>query len=142
MAMKMKGSDPWGALDEEFKENAEHMDEGELRDKIAQVTLNQAALEEAKLEDTDYESKRNAFQNAGAVYREGKKMNGLRLKFLRSMLEAKSKNTGDSGLEETDAEEAAGGIVKDAVDKLKKSVGVGGSVTISAGGKTTTIAGN
>lgn len=139
--MKMEAKDPWGALDEEFRENAEHMDEKELRDKIAQVTLNQAALDEAKLQDTDYESKKNAFQNAGAVYREGRKMNNLRHKFLRHMLGVKAKGTGESGLVDDSGDDAAKSIVKDAVDKMKKAVGVGGSVTISAGGKSATISG-
>lgn len=93
-----KKKDPFADLDQDFKESAERMAEAELRDKLAQTALNQEALDDAKTKDTDYLAKKDAFSTAGAVYREGKKGNKLRTKYLRLMLDAKGKDTGDSGV--------------------------------------------
>ena len=86
--------DPFKKLDKDFKEETEKLDEAQLRSKIAKITLDQEALMEAKESDQDLAEKKEAHSTAGAVYREGTKMNKLRVKWLRHMLDAKGKDTG------------------------------------------------
>jgi len=81
-------------LDGDFKDIAAALNEAELRDRIANVSLDQEALMEDKSQDTDLEVKREAARDAGAIYREGTKMNKLRIAYLRQMLDAKGKDTG------------------------------------------------
>lgn len=129
-----KSKDPWAGLDKDFRDAVPGMDEKELRNRVAQVALNQEALEEAKTKDADYQEAKDRFSNAGAVYRDGKKRNKLMTKYLRYILDVKCKPTGDSGLDEPAKE-----IVKDAVEKLGASLPAGSTLTVSAAGKTATI---
>lgn len=95
--------DKFDDLDKDFKEEAEKLDEGQLRTKISEIALNQEALMEAKEQDQDLAQKKEQAKEAGAVYREGSKANKLRVRYLRQMLDAKGKATGESGLEATAA---------------------------------------
>lgn len=90
----MSKKDPFEDLDDDFKSTAENMDETALRGKVSEIALNQEALMEAKGADVDLAQKREQASIAGAVYREGTKMNKLRTKYLRLMLDAKGKDTG------------------------------------------------
>lgn len=100
MGRPKKDKDPWADLDSDFKDSAAAMGEGEIRTRIAETTLNQEALMDAKGKDQDLAQKKEAYSTAGAGYREATKANKLRVKYLRYMLEVKGKNTGDSGLAE------------------------------------------
>jgi len=86
--------DPFADLDQDFKDEINAASKEQIRDKIAQISLNDAALEEAKELDLDLAQKKEAAKEAGAVYREGKKMNKLRRKYARIMLGEKG---GDNG---------------------------------------------
>lgn len=86
--------DPFKSLDEDFKDAAAAMDESQLRAKLADVTLNQLAVLEAKDEDPDLKKTKEAYDVAGESYKAMTKMNKLRSKFLRRCLGDKGKNTG------------------------------------------------
>lgn len=86
--------DPFAALDSDFKDLVSGMTEEEIRDKITAVTLNQIELQKAKEDDLDLAQKREAARDAGAIYREGTKMNKLRVLFCHRVLGDKCKDTG------------------------------------------------
>jgi hypothetical protein len=86
--------DPFEDLDGEFKNAVAAMSELEIRQKISSVALNQVALLEAKDNDEDFQQKKEASKVAGAVYREGTKMNKVRIQFCKRVLEDKGKDTG------------------------------------------------
>jgi hypothetical protein len=94
-----KKKDPFEDLDEDFKDAVAGMDEKAIRDRLAKVTLDQAALMDAKEKDIDLKEKKEAAKEAGAVYREGTKMNKLRVKYARSILDAKGNDTGSADAE-------------------------------------------
>lgn len=96
--------DPFEDLDEDFKNAVASMSEQEIRQKISSVALNQVALLEAKDNDQDYQQKKEDASIAGEVYRDGTKMNKIRISFCKRVLSDKGKDTGsfdvDSGNEE------------------------------------------
>lgn len=87
--------DPFAALDSDFKDNIAKMSEERVRDLIAKVSLDQVNLMNAKDEDLDLAQKRKAAKDAGAIYREGTKMNKLRILFCHRALEDAGKDTGE-----------------------------------------------
>lgn len=99
MARKMKfrgPKDPFSKLDDEFKEAVAHMQEPEARDRIAKITMDTAALLAQKSNDQDLKAKQSIAREAGAVYREATKMNGLRVELLRRRLGELGKPNGES----------------------------------------------
>ena len=90
--------DKFAELDEDFKNEVAGMDEAGIKARIASITLNQAALIEARDNDQDLTNAKETAKVAGAVYREGTKANKLRIGFCRRVLGDKGKDTGDSGL--------------------------------------------
>lgn len=94
-----KKKDKYADLDQDFKDTAASLAEAELRDRIATTSLNQAALIDARDKDFDLKDKKEAVKEASAIYREGTKRNKLVIDYLRSMLDAKGKDTGSSGQE-------------------------------------------
>ncbi len=84
-------------LPEEFKDAVAGMQEAQIRDRIAKVALDQAALMEAKDLDEDLAEKKEIANEAGAIYRDGTKMNKLKVEFCRQVLGDKGKPNGDSG---------------------------------------------
>jgi hypothetical protein len=98
MGRNFEEKDPFAALDQDFKDAIAGMDEGEIRDRIAKISLDDAALKEAKSNDEDLKQVQSIAREAGAVYREGAKMNSLRIKFARRVLGDKAKYNGESGL--------------------------------------------
>jgi uncharacterized membrane protein YdfJ with MMPL/SSD domain len=92
--------DEFQDLDSDFQDNCAAMDEGQLRNLIAKVALDQATLIEHKENDEDLAQKKEAAKDAGAVYRDGTKMNKLRIKFARRVLGDKGKDTGNAGTDE------------------------------------------
>jgi len=83
--------DPFADLPEEFKESVAGMDEAGIRDQITKVSLNQAALMEAKDADQDLATKKEEAKIAGAVYREGTKANKTKVAWCRQVLSDKGK---------------------------------------------------
>lgn len=90
--------DKFEDIDEEFKDSVAAMDEAEIRDQIAKISLTQVAIMEAKDQDADLKMKKEQASEAGAVYREATKMNKLKIEFARRVLGDKGKDTGESGL--------------------------------------------
>lgn len=86
--------EPFADLDQDFKDKINAASTDEIREIILGVALNDAALAEAKESDQDLAEKKDAAKEAGAIYREGKKMNKLRTKYARVMLAEKG---GDNG---------------------------------------------
>lgn len=92
--------DPFAALDSDFKDHVAKMTEGEIRSLIAKVSLNQVELVQAKDADLDLAQKREAAKDAGAIYREGTKMNKLRVLFCHRALYDAGKDTGSFDADE------------------------------------------
>ncbi len=86
--------DPFAQLDDDFKASANSMDEAEIRNTIAKVALNQAALQELKEQDTDLASKKEIAREAGTQYRDGTKENKAKILYLRQLLGDKGKDNG------------------------------------------------
>lgn len=102
----MSKENPFEDLPEEFADLVNAMkDEQDVRNLVAKITLDQAALMEAKADDADLEAKREAARVAGAIYREGTKLNSLKIKFCRQVLGDRGKPNGESGVEFTDEDE-------------------------------------
>ena len=81
--------DPFAALDEDFKTLVDGSDRDQIRHKISEVSMNQVDLMQAKADDQDLASCHEAYREAGAQYREGTKMNALRIKYAKLALEGK-----------------------------------------------------
>jgi len=88
--------DPFDILDEDEKSAIAGMNETQIRDRIAKVSLDQAALMELKEQDQDLKEKKEAAKEAGAIYREGTKRNKTLIAFARRVLGDKGKETGDA----------------------------------------------
>lgn len=83
--------DPFEALPEEFKDSVLQGSEDSIREKLADVALAQQELLEAQENDTDYQSAKETAQAAGEVYRDGKKSNSLKIKYMRQVLQSRGK---------------------------------------------------
>ncbi len=86
-------------LDKDYMTSIESATDDEIRAKIAQVALNNAALQEAKGEDQQLAELKEQVKEAGAIYREGAKANKLRIEYARYMLDSRGKDSGESGVE-------------------------------------------
>jgi len=96
--------DPFASLDPDFKDNIARMSEEQIRGTIAKVSLNQVELLQAKDADLDLAQKREAAKDAGAIYREGTKMNKLRVLFCHRALGDAGKDTGSFDADEVSEE--------------------------------------
>lgn len=83
--------DKFKNLDEDFKDLVANMNEDEIRNKIAEVAIAQEELMNAKEDDQDLAEKAEAAKEAGAIYREGSKMNRMRIQFCKQVLEDRGK---------------------------------------------------
>lgn len=85
-----KGSgkkDPFADLPGEFKERVESASIEDLRKIIAEVAMDQIALEQAKALDEDLKQKQEQAKEAGAIYSDGGKLNKLKHRLCRRVLE-------------------------------------------------------
>ena len=89
MPRKRTIADPFADLSEDFRNAIDAMDRNDIKKAIGQVTLDQLELMEAQKADEDYQSLKEQFREAGAVYREGTKANSLKLKYAKQALEGK-----------------------------------------------------
>jgi hypothetical protein len=83
--------DPFEALPGEFKDAVLGSDEATIRQRISEVALAQAEMNETEKLDLDFQSKKEAAKVAGEVYREGKKLNQLKIKYMRQVLQSQGK---------------------------------------------------
>ena len=88
---KFPKKEPFKDLDDDYKTTIEAMKDDEIRFKIAQVAMDQDELMKVKSEDQDLAEKSEAVKEASAIYREGTKMNRLRIKYAKQMLESRGK---------------------------------------------------
>jgi len=84
-----KKKDPFDALDDDFKALIDSSDRDQIRRKISEVSINQVDLMQAKADDQDLARCMEEAKEAGAIYREGTKMNKLRIMYAKLALEAK-----------------------------------------------------
>jgi hypothetical protein len=95
-----KKKDKWADLDEAFKDTANSLTESEIRNRVAKVSLDQAALIDFRDKDFDLKEKKEIAKEAGAIYREGTKANKLRIEYYRMLLDGQGKDTGSFGQQE------------------------------------------
>jgi hypothetical protein len=81
--------DPFVLVPEEFKDAVEGMDVVEIKQRIAQVSIDQVELMNAKKQDQDLEEKKELYKEAGLVYREGSKLNRVKIEFCKAMIDSK-----------------------------------------------------
>jgi len=87
--MARSKKDKFAALDSDFKDAVAQSSPDEIRKRVAQIALDNEALLKAKEEDEDLHEKLEVAKDAGEVYREGTKMNRLRIQFCQRVLEDK-----------------------------------------------------
>lgn len=86
MPAKYAKKDQFEDIADEFKDAVAGMSTDEIRSQIVKVSLNQLELMEAKKQDQDLVDKRDAYNDANAIYREGSKENRLKLEFCKRVL--------------------------------------------------------
>lgn len=89
MARVAKDKDPFESIPEEFKDAVAGMSVDEIKQRIAQVALDQVELMKAKKEDQDLFEKKEAYKEAGALYREGTKLNKTKIEYCKMMIDSK-----------------------------------------------------
>lgn len=111
MARKSKEADPFAKVSTEEKEKYEWLSEEQINAEIATIAKNGAALEEAKLQDTDLVDRkekakkaREQVKIANEPYAAEAIRNRQRIGLLRRMLSDKGKPTGDAGVGDDMAE--------------------------------------
>lgn len=78
-------------LDADFKSVVENMSDEDIRDRVAQIALDTEELLKAKEDDEDLKEKVQVAKEAGAVYREGVKMNRVRIQYAQMILDSRGK---------------------------------------------------
>jgi hypothetical protein len=94
-------SNPFDALPQDWRDEIDALgnDEQTVRDRIAKVTLDNAALKEAEENDGDLQEKKNAVKAAMESYSPHYKQHKLMVGYLRRHLDSNGKSTGDSGID-------------------------------------------
>lgn len=87
--MARADKDPFEVVPEEFKDAVMGMSVEEIKQRIAQVALDQVELMKAKKEDQDLLEKRETYKEAGALYREGSKMNKTKIEYCKMAIDSK-----------------------------------------------------
>ena len=88
-----KKKDVFADLDSDFKDKISGMDEAGIRNIIATVALNEEANTNNKKNDQDLKDKKDTAKFAEEGYKKASKMNKLRIKFAKRVLEDKGKPT-------------------------------------------------
>ena len=91
MARGRKKKEQFADLDSDYQVLIQNMKDGEVRNKIAEVAMNQVELMKMKKEDQHLKEVQNTAKEAGAQYRDGSKMNRLRIEYARFILEGRGK---------------------------------------------------
>jgi hypothetical protein len=77
-----KPKDPFAALSPEFKDAIRGMSSAEIRERVAQIAIDQANLMKAKKTDKDLAERKLEAEKVGEKYKDGSQLNGLKLKLL------------------------------------------------------------
>lgn len=92
MANKLKtDKDPFELVPQEFQDAVKGMTPEQIKSRIAQVAMDQVELMRAKKEDQDLEEKKEIYKDAGLVYREGTKLNRVKIEFCKSIIDGMGK---------------------------------------------------
>jgi hypothetical protein len=91
MARGRKKKNRFEDLDSVFKDEVANMKDEEIRNRLAQIAINEHENREAKKKDTDLESKKEQYRIAGEIYREATKANKLRTEYCYDVLQARGK---------------------------------------------------
>lgn len=94
MAKGRMGRPKKGKFDDlttEFKDAVAQSTPEEINSRIATIAKDTEALVKAQAEDQDYQTKKEALKVAGEVYRDGKKMNRLKIQYAIQVLADKGK---------------------------------------------------
>lgn len=86
--MAKEEKDKFALLDDEFKSAIQGMNAVDIKKRVAEIALNNAELMKAKKEDQDLKEKKDAYADASFQYREGAKMNKLRIDFCKAILDS------------------------------------------------------
>lgn len=78
-------------LDADFKSGVENMSDEDICARVAQIALDNEQLLKSKENDEDLKEKIQIAKEAGAVYREGVKMNRVRIQYAQMILESRGK---------------------------------------------------
>lgn len=89
MARGRKKKEQFADLDSDYRTLIDNMKDSEVRDKIAEVAMNQVELMKNKNEDQHLKEVQETAKEAGSQYREGTKMNRLRIEYARHVLEGR-----------------------------------------------------
>lgn len=87
--MAKEQKEPFQNIPDEFKDAVAEMNVVEIKQRIAQVALDQVELMKAKKEDGDLLEKREQYKEAGALYREGTKLNRTKIEYCKMMIDNK-----------------------------------------------------
>jgi len=89
MPTKKSKTDKFDALPAEFRDSLAAMNRKDIRERIAQIALDQQELMDAKEKDHDLLKAKEQAKEAGEIYREGTKMNKLKIAFAKRVLDDK-----------------------------------------------------
>lgn len=92
MAKEKAEKDPFIDVPEEFKDAVMGMNVEEIKQRIAKVALDQVELMKMKKEDEDLIKQRELYKEAGLVYREGTKLNRVKIEYCKMMIDSKGGN--------------------------------------------------
>lgn len=84
---------PWEAVPMEWRDAVMGMSREEIEARIVEVSSNDIELRKLKKEDQALQEAAFAHKEAGAVYREGAKVNRLKIEFAQECLTAKGGQT-------------------------------------------------
>ncbi len=91
MARFAKKKGKFDDLPTEFKDAVAQSSPEDINERIATITKDTEALLKARDTDQDYLSKKEALKEAGAIYRDGKKANRLKVLYCIQVLGDKGK---------------------------------------------------
>jgi hypothetical protein len=88
---KKTDKDPFEGLEQEYRDAIMGMDVVEIKKRVAETALEQAALMKAKKEDGDLIEKQAAYKDANSTYVENTKLNKLKINFCKMVLDGMGK---------------------------------------------------
>jgi hypothetical protein len=91
MTRGRKKKNPFDDLSNEFKDAVAGSTPEQIKQRIAQVAMDDQSLREARDEDQQLAEAKEAAKQAGEVYRDGAKMNRLKIRWCKEVLESKGK---------------------------------------------------
>ena len=84
---------PFDDLPEEFKTTMDSATEAERRNVVARVAMAEEENKKNMKEDQDLAEKKSAVKEASVQYRAATKMNSLKIRYIKDILEASGKQT-------------------------------------------------